>query len=271
MKEYLLTLVRASATPVHAQHLMREYLQAQILGSLQRAGAMSALAFHGGTALRFLYALDRFSEDLDFALERPAAGYDFRAYLQTIRAELVAQGYNVELKVNDQKAVHSAFVRFMGLAHELGLSPHRTQIFAVKIEVDTQPPTGATLATSVIRRHLTLHLQHHDRATLLAGKLHAVLQRAYTKGRDLYDLLWYLSDPQWPAPNLIWLNHALRQSNWSGKTLTADNWRAVVRARVKALDWAVVVADVSPFVENSATLKLLTKENVLQVVGGAAR
>jgi hypothetical protein len=124
------------------------------------------------------------------------------------------------MKVNDKKIVHSAFVRFAGLLYELGLSGQRSEVLAVKIEVDTNPPAGAVLTTSVVRRHLTLQLQHHDRASMLAGKLHAVLQRPYLKGRDLYDLLWYLSDPNWPAPNLILLNNALQQTDWTGKPLT---------------------------------------------------
>ena len=64
-----------------------------------------------------------------------------------------------------------------------------------------------------------LPIQHHDKASLLAGKLHAILQRPYAKGRDLYDLLWYLGDPTWPPPNLTMLNHALRQTGWEGAPL----------------------------------------------------
>jgi len=179
MKDYLAELVRSSPTPAQARNAVREYLQARLLGALQRAGAMIPLAFHGGTALHFLYATARYSEDLDFALERERDRYDFRAYLRAIQRELAAEGYGVELKVSDRKVVHSAFVRFPGLPYELALSPHRSEVLAVKIEVDTNPPAGAALATSVVRRHLILQLQHHDRASLLAGKLHAILQRAY--------------------------------------------------------------------------------------------
>jgi predicted nucleotidyltransferase component of viral defense system len=67
MKAYLQKLCQDAETPLVAQHLAREYLQARILQSLQRAGAMQFLAFHGGTALRFLYEIPRYSEDLDFA------------------------------------------------------------------------------------------------------------------------------------------------------------------------------------------------------------
>ena len=267
MKEYLAELVHTGLTPAHARNVAREYLQARILGALQRAGAMLPLAFHGGTLLRFLYSVPRYSEDLDFALERDRTRYDLRAYLHAIRSELAAEGYAVELKVNDQKVVHNAFIRFDGLMYELNLSPHRSQTLAVKIEVDTNPPAGAVLMTSVVRRYVVLQLQHHDPASLLAGKLHAILQRPYPKGRDIFDLMWYLSDPHWPAPNLDLLNHALQQTGWQGAHLTDDNWREVARERLQALDWRQVMNDVRPFLEPGADPGLLTRENVTRVLG----
>ena len=267
MKEHLVELVRNQPTPAHGRNLTREYLQARLLGALQRAGAMIPLAFHGGTALRFLFDSARYSEDLDFALEKDKGRYDFRAYLQTIKAEFSAEGYTVELKANDKKVVNSAFVRFPGLLHDVGVSPHRSEVLAIKIEVDTNPPEGAVLTTSVIRRHVTLQLQHHDRASMLAGKLHAFLQRSYLKGRDLYDLLWYLSDPGWPAPNLTLLNNALKQSGWKGNQLSARNWRSAVRQRLQTVDWQRVMNDVRPFLEPSVDPELLTQENLLRVLG----
>ena len=267
MKEHLNHLVQAAATPMHGRNLAREYLQARILGTLQRAGAMIPLAFHGGTALRFLFASARFSEDLDFALEQARTRYDFRLYLRAIQSTFTAEGYTLDLRVSDRKAVHSAFVRFRGLPHELDLSPHRDEVLAVKIEVDTNPPAGAGLATTVIRRHVPLQIHHHDQASLLAGKLHAVLQRPYLKGRDLYDLLWYLSDPGWPEPNLTLLNNALQQSGWDAEPLTEDTWRQAVRGRLQAVAWKPVADDVRPFLDTSADADLLTAENLMRVLG----
>lgn len=266
MKDHLAELVRNAPTPAQAQNVAREYLQARILGALQGAEAMIPLAFHGGTALRFLYVIPRYSEDLDFALERSREGYDFRSILKEVQKTLEAERYAPELRVNDRRTVHSAFVRFRGLPFELGLSPHRDQVLAVKVEVDTNPPAGAGLATTVVRRHVLLHLQHHDRASLLAGKLHAILQRPYLKGRDVYDLLWFLSDPDWPAPNLTMLNNALEQTGWEGTSLTKGNWRAAVRDRLADASWKRVVDDVRPFLEPRADLALLSYENVMQVI-----
>ena len=207
MKDHLFQLVQA-AGPLQGRNILREYLQARILDALQRAGAMMPLAFQGGTSLRFLFALPRYSEDLDFTLEGDLASYDLRAYLAAIRAEFTREGYEVGLGLNDRRTVHRAIVRFRGLLYEAGLSPHQNEALTVQIDIDTNPPAGAVLETRLVRRHVTLRLQHHDRASLLAGKLHAILQRPYTKGRDLYDLIWYLSDRTWPAPNLSLLNAA---------------------------------------------------------------
>ena len=270
MKDFLVGLV-AGKDALAARNVAREYLHARILGGLQRAGAMSTVAFHGGTALRFLYAIPRYSEDLAFALEGNTAQYDFRRYLRDLQSEFAAEGYQVSMKVNDKqvndkRVVHSAFVQFTGLLFELGQTPHRNENLSIKIEVDTRPPAGATLTTTVIRRYVTLQLQHHDPATLLAGKLHAVLQRPYPKGRDLYDLLWYLSDPKWPLPNTAMLNNALAQSNWLGSHVDATNWTTIVQQRLEKLDWTKIEADVRPFLERPVDLELLTLENLTRFV-----
>ncbi len=265
MKAYLADLVRP-LDPHQGRNLAREYLQARVLEALQRAGAMQGLAFHGGTALRFLYATARYSEDLDFALEGTSETYDLGRYLEQIRAGLAAEGYAVELKASERTVVHKAFVRFPGLLYELSLSPHRNAVLAIKLEVDTRPPAGAGLATTLVRRHVVLHLQHHDPASLLAGKLHAILQRPYLKGRDLYDLVWYLGDRAWPPPNLVLLNNALRQSGWDAAPLTAAGWPAAIRERLEAADWSAARADVEPFLEPSAALDWLTLDNVRRLL-----
>jgi hypothetical protein len=267
MKAYIQRLLRDAADPLSARNLVREYLQARILESLQRSGAMVPLAFHGGTALRFLYAMPRYSEDLGFALERPGSSYDFRAYLRAVEDEFAKEGYEIGVKVNDKRTVNAAFVRFRHLLYEFGLSPHRDEVLAVKIEVDTSPPAGAGLDTTIVRRHVTLQLQHHDRASLLAGKLHAILQRRYVKGRDVYDLMWYLSDPGWPAPNLTLLQNALRQTGWKGPLPDEDDWRDFLCAQLRKIDWRRSVADVRPFLERATEVELLTRENFERLLG----
>lgn len=264
MKEELRALIAAESNPRDARNVVREVLQAHILAGLQRGGGMLSLAFHGGTALRFLYALPRYFEDLDFSLREPAH-YDFRRLLGDVRHQMMAMGYAPDFKVSEQRTVHSAFVRFPGLLYEIGLSRRAEEVFAVKIEVDTRPPAGADYATTVVRRHVLLNLCHHDRPTLLAGKLHALLQRPYLKGRDVYDLAWYLADRQWPSPNLRYLNNALAQSGWPG-TLPLVSWRATVTERLSGLDLAKALADVRPFLSGRDPPDWLSADHLAALV-----
>lgn len=263
MKDYISTLLRESSSPIQSRNILREYLQARILGSMQRSGAMIPLAFHGGTALRFLYSLPRHSEDLEFTLESSHDLNNFHTYLRSVKSELTKEDYSIEMKINTEGVVNSAFIRFMGLLFELGISPHKDEILSIKIEVDTRAPEGSILETTVVRKHVILQLQHHDRGSLLAGKLHAVLQRSFTKGRDFYDLLWYLSTPDWPDPNLVLINNTLRQTKWEGPTLDGDNWRRILAERIKETQWENIQADVFPFIEDETEIQLLKKDNLL--------
>ena len=260
MKDHLRSLVRG-LDPLVGRNVLREYLQARILESLQRAGAMSPLAFQGGTALRFLYGLRRYSEDLDFALEGPRELYDLRGWIKTIVRQFRREDYDAEGSVRDRGNVHTGWIRVRGVLYETGLSPHRDETLGVKVDVDTNPPAGAVTETRLIRRHVALRLHYHDRASLLAGKLHAVMCRPWAKGRDIYDLAWYLSDPTWPPPNLTLLNAALRQTDAVAGPPDAGTWRGVVEERVERLSWGAVVADVRPFLESGE--EMVGKRDVL--------
>jgi len=261
MKERVLQLVR-EASPEAKRNTLREYLQAHILFSLQAERAFEQLAFVGGTALRFLHGLRRYSEDLDFSLEQPKA-YDFQRLLNRVESDLTKAGFNVTVHPRDATTVHSAFVRFPGLLYELELSPHQTEKLAVKIEVDSSPPVGATLQTTVVNRHFLVALQHHDLPSLMAGKLHALLARRYTKGRDIYDLLWYLSRSEPTVPNISLLRNALTQTQWHGAQVTAETWQTVIELRLREVSFAEIVADVIPFLESPEERELLTLPIVL--------
>ena len=260
MKEYLRQLTEHVDGDLARGCLVREYLQARILESLQDDGVFLRWAFVGGTALRFLFAIPRFSEDLDFSLLAPGDDPGLRSAMTAVKQGFIREGYRVEVKVSEQKTVVTAWVKFPGLPHELGLSPRAAQTLSIKVKVDRQPPAGACIETTIVRRHVTTHICHHDKSSLLAGKLHAILNRPWTKGRDLFDLAWYLADRTWPAPNLELLNFALAQTGWKGATMTATNWREEIRKRMNALDWKRARADVQPFLERQRDLDLVSKE-----------
>jgi len=266
VKDYIRQILEGVESDLRKTCLVREYLQARILQSLQEAGVFTDWVFLGGTALRFLYSIPRFSEDLDFSLVRPGDGADFEGALDRCRKAFEAEGYAVRTVVKARKTVNSAFLRFPGLLHELDLSARRTQALSVKVELDTNPPAGAGMETTLVRRHVILRLHHHDEASLFAGNLHALLTRSWAKGRDLYDLVWYLADPAWPEPNLTLLKAALAQTGWKGRAITRKNWHRVLAERLKTLDWDAVREDVRPFLERAEDLALIDLDNALRLL-----
>ncbi len=266
MKEQIKQLIAESPDKWRAGNLVREYCQARILQFLQEKGAFRSWIFHGGTALRFLHLLPRYSEDLDFALAGPAAKLDFTGIIAGVRAGFEAEAYTTKATINIGHPVKSAFIGFPGLFHDLGLSPRRSEALSIKIELDSRPPAGRKTETSVFRRFVLLNVLHYDKASFLSGKLHALLARPYVKGRDLYDLFWYLSDRNWPTPNIPFLNSALKQTKWRGPEITESNWASLVARWIEDIDWKRAVEDVRPFIERPADLDLMTKENVLNML-----
>ena len=266
MKEQIKQIIAETPDRLRARSLVREYLHARILQFLQESSLFRTWIFHGGTALRFLYMLPRYSEDLDFALERTDASLGFSVSISNVRRWFESEAYRVETNINERRVVKSAFIRFPGLLYELDLSPHQSEALSIKIELDSKPPTGGVVETSIVRRYVVLHVLHYDKASLLSGKLHAILDRPYVKGRDLFDIYWYLSNPEWPVPNIKFLNEALSQTHWKGPEITEDNWALVTEERLASVDWRKAVEDVRPFIERIADLRMMTKENVLKLL-----
>ena len=266
MKDHLRQLASTAETNQIRICLVREYLQARILESLQDSGVFLRWAFVGGTALRFLFGIPRFSEDLDFSLIIPGKDISFKQAVERVNRAFEREGYTIHIKVNEKRTVFSAWVGFPGLPREINISSHPAQVLSIKLELDTNPPAGAHIENSIVRRHVTLNLCHYDKPSMFAGKIHAVLSRSWAKGRDLYDLVWYLADRTWPAPNLDLLNAALKQTGWKGPRLTGSNWRKHLRYRIKSLDWEKARADVKPFLERKSDLDLVKKEVLIDLL-----
>lgn len=260
MREQALAIAKEASDSGTALNLLREYLQAFVLRSLHDCEAFRSLAFVGGTALRFLHGLPRFSEDLDFSLDQ-SAHYDGKAWMASVKRELTLAGFEAEVTWNDRKTVHTAWIRLAGLLRDAGLSALPEQKLSIKLEIDTHPPAGARSERRVVTRHLSFFLRHYDLPSLLAGKLHALTTRKYVKGRDWYDLLWYLSQRPAPIPNLSFLQNALDQTQGAGK-FDAHQWRELVRERLQRLDMSRVHKDVLPFLERTAEADLLNFENL---------
>jgi predicted nucleotidyltransferase component of viral defense system len=266
MKDYCLELVSQQSGANAKLNVMREYLQACILRVMHDAGVFRSTVFLGGMALRFLYGLPRFSEDLDFSLASHAGKYQFVDLVKKIKEEMLQAGYDASATCQDEKIVHNAFIKFAGLKYEAGISPFKSEKLSIKLEIDTHPPAGASLKTGMVNKYFPLAFLSYDLESLFAGKLHALLCRPYTKGRDFFDLGWYLSKWKDLAPNITLLTNALKQSKWPGELPAKDNWRDLLYKTVNKTDWKSVRKDVENFLENQADLAVFTKENVLDLL-----
>jgi predicted nucleotidyltransferase component of viral defense system len=279
MKEQAIAIARTRQDMVDGFNLLREYVQSRILGVMQEAGAMVPLAFMGGTALRFIYGIPRYSEDLDFTRERLTEEFDLRALSGLIERRLQREGYSIRVRINDSRVVVKTMVGFVGLPAGAGLSFHADQVLWVKVEVDTSPPAGADLAVSIVDKFGMLRIQHHDLPSLFAGKVAAVLARKYSKGRDLYDLMWYLTRSsgaqsagrQSIEPNLVLLANALRQTAPELVTSAEEDWRTAVRRRLARVDWVDARRDVAPFLEQRRDLDLIAAETFEALLGAPGK
>ena len=246
---------------------MREQMQRIILTALHEAGAFSRIAFVGGTCLRVVHGLRRYSEDLDFSMVN-GEGYDFPAFLQKVKSKLNAMGIEHTIKVNTKKTVHVAQIGFPQVRRMVGENPMADAKLTIKLEVDTNPPVGWRTEQHIQRSDFGLAaLVAYDLPSLFSGKLHALCCRAYTKGRDWYDLVWYLTHQPPAEPNIELLTQAVAQTEgdaaWNG-----ESWRRQLLGCFEQLDLEAVKRDIAPFLERKEELVLFSVENLGRVVQG---
>ncbi|MEO0092010.1 MAG: nucleotidyl transferase AbiEii/AbiGii toxin family protein [candidate division WOR-3 bacterium] len=244
-------------------HITREFLQLLILKILYDRGYYKNLAFVGGTALRILYGLRRFSEDLDFSLIR-AQGYNFDKLLEKIVYDLEKVGLSLDIKKQLEPPVHSAMFKFKRILFQLGLSDIKSEKLSIKLEIDVNPPKGWQTIIQLVSRHFVFTVTTFDIPSLYALKLHACFYRKYTKGRDFYDLLWYLGRKT--IPNFTLLNKAIEQTEHKKIDLNATNFSAFLKKNLAKIDFAKVRRDVARFIEDKNELKLIDKDTILKLI-----
>lgn len=247
MIEFISTKLAKLTTHESKYNYLREYLQYIILKKLEELGCYKNIAFVGGTALRILFQLKRFSEDLDFSVV-DAEGFKFSAIVSGLEKSLLLENLPSTIRFKETKTVASAFIKFTDILYQLDLSLHKDQVLMVKFEVDQNPPLGYDTEFTMVANDFIIGVNHYDLPSLFSGKLHAVLFRKYTKGRDIYDLLWYLSHQV--KPNYLLLNNAIAQTEGKSYSLDEDSLREHLLAKVENLDLKKVSKDVLPFLEN---------------------
>lgn len=179
------------------ENALKEIYQEIALAGLARANFFKAAAFQGGTALRILYQLQRFSEDLDFVLINPSHPFQWKPYLDAIIMEFKSFGIDLETRERAKAttAIKTAFLKEDSFAKILELTYGRSssdkQKIEIKLEIDVHPPKGSTYASHFLSYPYPFSIVAQDLPSLFASKCHALLCRKYDKGRDWFDLLWY--------------------------------------------------------------------------------
>ncbi len=232
---------------------LRELLQILCLKILHDKGYFSKMAFVGGTALRILYDMRRFSEDMDFSVI-DKEGYNFSEIVSTLTRELMLNGLTLTSKNKVTKTVQNSMLKFGGLLKVLGLSGLADQNVSIKVEVDSNPPSGWHIENTVINKMYMFNITHLDLPSLYATKLHACFFRKYIKGRDYYDLVWYLGKKI--KPNYPLLNNAIKQTQGDFPQLTDGNIRDFLLEKISKIDFDFIKKDVERFLEDKSELKL---------------
>lgn len=241
---------------------LREVIQEATLAGLWRSKFFEHAAFYGGTALRIFHHLDRFSEDLDFTLLSKDSNFRLKHYLNAVQGELNALGFDTKVETRkDDDVIESAFVKAGTMKHLILIkSPfktHRDELLHVKIEIDTDPALGFTTEAKTCQWPYLYTVRSCDLPSLFAGKLHALLCRKAVrnvKGRDWYDLLWYLG--QRIPFSQSYLQAKLIQSQIfdSSRELDLPYVVELVRNKIDVLDLKAAKADISRFIRHPERL-----------------
>ena len=246
----------ACHSSLEEEQAVREITQEIVLAGLGRTDFFKRAGFHGGTCLRIFRGLNRFSEDLDFALFAADSAFVLSPYLETLTRELVAYGYEFEIedRSNAEQSVRKAFLKddSVGSLLRLDYRPANGPLrkLRIKLEVDTHPPDGAAYETKVLDFPFPSAVCLFDLPSLFAGKIHALLCREYMKGRDWYDFIWYTAR-RTPVQYGL-LSSALRQNgHWKGQEISVNRDWCVnqLRQKIAAINWQQARLDVQRFVK----------------------
>jgi predicted nucleotidyltransferase component of viral defense system len=174
------------------KHLPKEYLQLMILDYLSSTPYIRKMAFIGGTNLRLVKGVDRFSEDLDFDCKN-LSKEEFIEMTNDVILFLERSGLQVEVKDKDSPKL-TAFrrnIHFPKLLFDLGLSGHKEERFLIKVESQDQGITYPPVITNIKGCGFFFPFPVPSDGVLCSMKIAAMLARS--KGRDFYDLMFLLA------------------------------------------------------------------------------
>jgi predicted nucleotidyltransferase component of viral defense system len=258
---------------------LREILQEIALLGLWRSKFFEQAAFYGGTALRVLHGLDRFSEDLDFSLLTPNQAFDLSRYAEALQTELRSFGFVVQISKKTkavESRIQSAFLRAdtlqqlieIGVGETLLRGLPRGQTLKIKLEVDTDPPPGFDTETRYLLSPIPFAVRTYTLPDLFAGKMHAILCRRWrtrTKGRDWYDLVWFVANH--PRLNLPHLKARMVQTeDWPARQeLTPKAFHTAFHHAVESANIGAARREVAPFIPRADALEVWSQEFFLDL------
>lgn len=174
------------------KYMLKEYLQLMILDYLSSTPSIRKMAFIGGTNLRLVKGIDRFSEDLDFDCKE-FSKEEFIEMTNGIIQFLERSGLRVEVrdKENPKLTAFRRNIYFPELLFDLGLSDHKEERFMIKIESQDQGIVYPHIMANIKGCGFFFPFPVPSDGVLCSMKITAMLGRA--KGRDFYDLMFLLS------------------------------------------------------------------------------
>lgn len=241
--------------PTDEENALKEIVQEIVLFALWRADFFEVAAFQGGTSLRILHGLNRFSENIDFILREPNPGFQWQPYLENIAETCEEFGIAPEVldKQRMDNNVKAALIKDTSIANQLNLrfyNQQRGKKLTIKLEVDANPPTGSGFGYTYLSFPVDYEVCHQDLNSNFSLKMHALLCRPYLKGRDWYDFNWYIA--QGITPTIELLKNALMQYGaWQGQDVNVDRaWLVnALRDKMTSIDWRDAAADVARFLK----------------------
>ena len=251
---------------------LREIMQEITLAGLSRTDFFEQAAFYGGTALRIFYELDRYSEDLDFSLLQPDSNFSFEPYFKAILDEFKSLGLTVsitEKKKTKKTTIDSAFLKaetiwqeivLEDIIKETGVRSNKT--LKIKIEVDRQPPLNFRTEEKLLVRPFSFYVKCFTKSSLFAGKMHALLFRKWlnrVKGRDWYDLEWYIKKGI-PLDVNHFLTRAKDTNDWQDASISSEQIIQLLDAKIKSVSFSSIKEDVVRFVQNDDALTIWSPE-----------
>jgi len=262
------------------ENAIKEIIQEIALAGLSRGGFFRKAAFYGGTCLRIFHGLNRFSEDLDFALLEMNPSFDISLYFPSLKKEFLSYGIDIDIETkskNEDHAIQSAFLKGNTLFLMMNFFPKSeeakrfisSQKIKVKFEIDIFNPRGGTTEFRYRMLPSPYEIQIFDESTLFAGKIHAIICRDFknnVKGRDFYDYLFYIS--RGSSINIKYLENKLKNSGKIrfDETLTLDMVKDLLKNKFEKVNYELARRDVSPFIEDQDSLKLWKRELFLSTI-----